>query len=137
MPYEPTIGFSGLTDIENDIELSLNDPEMPEVKEPEQPKKEQAEETGQKSKNFKNNEIFNTVVTWIRNNLMDNRCSWISSIFVGWRLFVGRVKWLPKVLVYTHRTKREDWVTFTKRYNSLLKQLDRSGLKRASWYDLI
>ena len=44
--YEPTIGFSSLTDIDYDIELDLDDPEAPEMKEPEQPKKEQDKETG-------------------------------------------------------------------------------------------
>ena len=41
MPYEPTIGFSNLTDIEYDIEMDSNDPEVPEIKEPKKPKKEQ------------------------------------------------------------------------------------------------
>ena len=132
MPYEPTIGFSSLTDIEYDIELNLDDTLTPEVKKPEQPKKEQAEKTVKTDKNFKNNEIFKTVGTWIRNNTWIVGAVGIIVIFAGWRIFVSRVKWLPKVLVYTHRSKREDWVTFTRRYNSLLKQLDRSGLKRAT-----
>ena len=132
MPYEPTIGFSSLTDIEYDIELNLDDTLTPEVKKPEQPKKEQAEKTVKTDKNFKNSEIFKSVGTWIRNNMWIVGAIGFIVIFAGWRLFVSRVKWLPKVLVYTHRTKQDDWVTFTKRYNSLLKQLDRSGLKRAT-----
>jgi len=132
MPYEPTIGFSSLTDIEYDIELSLDDTLTPEVKKPEQPKKEQAEKTVKADKNFKNSEIFKTMGTWIRNNMWIIGVIGLIVIFAGWRIFVSRVKWLPKVLIYVHRTKQEDWLTFTKRYNSLLKQLDRSGLKRAT-----
>ena len=132
MPYEPTIGFSSLTDIEYDIELNLDDTLTPEVKKPEQPKKEQAEKTVKADRNFKNSEIFKTMDTWIRNNMWIIGVIVLIVIFAGWRIFVSRVKWLPKVLVYVHRTKQEDWLTFTKRYNSLLKQLDRSGLKRAT-----
>ncbi|WP_438297748.1 DUF4129 domain-containing transglutaminase family protein [Sporosarcina sp. FA15] len=132
MPYEPTIGFSSLTDIEYDIELNLDDTLTPEVKKPEQPKKEQAEKTVKADRNFKNSEIFKTMGTWIRNNMWIIGVIVLIVIFAGWRIFVSRVKWLPKVLVYVHRTKQEDWLTFTKRYNSLLKQLDRSGLKRAT-----
>jgi len=132
MPYEPTIGFSSLTDIEYDIELNLDDTLTPEVKKPEQPKKEQAEKPVKADKNIKNNEIFKTMSTWIRNNMWIVGVIGFIVIFAGWRIFVSRVKWLPKVLVYTHRSRREDWVTFTRRYNSLLKQLDRSGLKRAT-----
>lgn len=132
MPYEPTIGFSSLTDIEYDIELNLDDTLTPEVKKPEQPKKEQAEKTVKADRNFKNSEIFKTMGTWIRNNMWIIGMIGLIVIFAGWRIFVSRGKWLPKVLVYVHRTKQEDWLTFTKRYNSLLKQLDRSGLKRAT-----
>jgi len=132
MPYEPTIGFSSLTDIEYDIELNLDDTLTPEVKKTEQPKKEQAEKPVKANKNIKNNEIFKTVSTWIRNNMWIIGVIGFIVIFAGWRIFVNRVKWLPKVLVYTHRSKREDWATFKIRYNSLLKQLDRSGLKRAT-----
>jgi len=132
MPYEPTIGFSSLTDIEYDIELNLDDTLTPEVKKPEQPKKEQAEKTVKTDKDLKNSEIFRTVGTWIRNNMWIIGAIGFVVILAVWKLFVGRVKWLPKVLVYTQRNRRDDWVTFTKRYSSLLKQLDRSGLKRAT-----
>lgn len=132
MPYEPTIGFNSLTDIEYDIEVNLDDTLTPEVKKPEQPKKEQAEKTVKTNKNFKNSEIFKSVGTWIRDNKWIVGAIGFIVTFVGWRLFVGRVKWLPKVLIYSYRTKQDNWVTFTKRYTSLLKQLDRSGLKRAT-----
>src|SRR5690606_17966046 len=48
------------------------------------------------------------------------------------RIFAMRVKWLPRILVFTSRSGKEDWETFSKQYTSLLKQLDRLGLKRAS-----
>lgn len=132
MPYEPTIGFNSLTDIEYDIELNLDDTLTPEVKKPKPLKKEQTEKTVKTDKPFKSSEIFKSVSTWIRNNMWIVGVIGFIVIFSGWRLFVARVKWLPKVLVYTHRTNQEDWITFTKRYTSLLKQLNRSGLKRST-----
>jgi transglutaminase-like putative cysteine protease len=132
MPYEPTIGFSNLTDIEYDIESNLDDPKAPEVKKPEKPKKEQAEKPANSEKNYKNRAFFKSIGTWIQDSIWILGAIGFIVIYVSWRLFVGRTKWLPKVLIYGQRSKRDDWATFTKRYSSLLKQLDRFGLKRAS-----
>jgi transglutaminase-like putative cysteine protease len=132
MPYEPTIGFNSLTDIEYDIELNLNDTKEPEVKELEQPKKEEAKKPIKTEKNFKGSEVFRTMGTWFRDNTWILGTIGFIVVFLSWRLLSTRVKWLPKVLIYAHRTKEDDWVTFTKRYKSLLKQLDRFGLKRAT-----
>ncbi|HJF34095.1 MAG TPA: transglutaminase domain-containing protein [Sporosarcina psychrophila] len=132
MPYEPTIGFSNLTDVDYDIESDHNDPKAPEVKKPEKPKNEQAEKPVKSEKSFKNRTFFNSIGTWIEGNKWVIGIVGFILIFVGWRLFASRTKWLPKVLIYTHRSKQNDWATFTRRYRSLLKQLDRFGLKRAS-----
>ena len=51
-------------------------------------------------------------------------------VMLAWLFYSKRVKWLPKVLIKMNRSEPEDWETFAKRYNSLLKQLDRFGLKR-------
>ncbi|KAA0941683.1 transglutaminase domain-containing protein [Sporosarcina sp. ANT_H38] len=132
MPYEPTIGFSGLTDVEYDIELDLNDSEEPEVKEPEQPEKEQVEKPVKKGNQYKSSELFKSIGTWIEDNIWIVGIIGFIGVLVCWRLFVGRVKWFPKILIFAHRTNEEDWVTFAKRFKSLLKQLHRFGLKRAS-----
>ena len=42
MPFEPTIGFSNLTDIDYDIELDANDPQVPEMNEQNKPEEEQS-----------------------------------------------------------------------------------------------
>ena len=43
MPFEPTIGFNGPTSIEYDIELELDDPEVPEMPKEERERLEQKE----------------------------------------------------------------------------------------------
>ncbi|MEK5037015.1 DUF4129 domain-containing transglutaminase family protein [Sporosarcina sp. FSL K6-3457] len=132
MPFEPTIGFNGLTDIDYDLELDLTNPESPEMKEPEQPKQEQKEAPVKEEKDFDIGKYFNSMGSWLKDN------SWIIVAgatvlaFIIWRLFVVRVKWLPRVLIYASRSGKEDWVTFDKQYTSLLKQLNRLGLKRAN-----
>jgi hypothetical protein len=130
IPYEPTIGFSNLTDIEYDIEMDRNDPEAPVIKEPEKPKKEQIEKPVKAEKNFELSAIFKSIGSWIGINKWVIITVGLIMALIAWQLFVSRVKWLPKILIHIHKSERDDWVTFTKRYKSLLKQLDRSGLKR-------
>lgn len=131
MPFEPTIGFSGLAQIDYDVELDLTDTEVPEVKEPEQPKKEPAKKPVKANKNVEFTKYVESITTWLKNNKWLMAVGLAGLAFVAWRLFVVRVKWLPRVLIYASRSSKEDWVTFDKQYTSLLKQLNRLGLKRA------
>lgn len=132
MPFEPTIGFAGLADVNYDLELDLANPEFPEEKEPEQPKSEQAKKPLKENKNVAFTKYVESIGTWLKNN------KWLVMVVIAvlaltaWRIFVARVKWLPRVLIYANRSGKEDWETFDKQYTSLLKQLDRLGLKRAS-----
>ena len=131
MPFEPTIGFSGLAQIDYDVELDLTDTEVPEVKKPEQPKKEQAKKPVKENKNVEFTKYVESITTWLKNNKWLMAVGLAGLAFVAWRIFVVRVKWLPRVLIYASRSSKEDWVTFDKQYASLLKQLNRLGLKRA------
>ncbi len=131
MPFEPTIGFNGLAQIDNDVELDQANPEVPEVKEPEQPKKEQAKKPAKENKNTEPNKYMESITTWLKNNKWLMAVGLAGLAFAAWRLFVVRVKWLPRVLIYASRSSNGDWVTFVKQYTILLKQLNRLGLKRA------
>ena len=131
MPFEPTIGFSGLAQIDYDVELDLANPEVPEVKEPEQPKKEQAKTPVKENKDAGLSKLMESITTWLKNNKWLMGVGLAGLVFAAWRLFVVRVKWLPRVLIYASRSSKEDWVTFDRQYMSLLKQLNRFGLKRA------
>ncbi len=131
MPFEPTIGFNGLAHIDYDVELDLTNPEVPEVKEPEQPKKEQAKSPVKETKNVEFTKYVESITTWLKNNKWVVGVGLAGLAIVAWRLFVVRVKWLPRVLIYASRSSKKDWVTFDRQYTSLLKQLNRLGLKRA------
>ncbi len=132
MPFEPTIGFSNLTDIDYDIESNLSDPQAPEVEKPERPKREQTKKPVIAEKNMGIGEFFKSINSWIKVNLWKVVISILVLLLIAWRLFIVRAKWLPKVHIYVYRSGKGGWITFAKQYKCLLKQLDRLGLKRAS-----
>ena len=132
MPFEPTIGFGGPATIDYDIEMELNDPEIPEMKEQEkpEPKKPEKVETIKKEYEFLN--MFSAFGSWVKSNVRMLIVTLGVVLFTVWRLYVSRRKWLPKLLIPIYRFGKKDWATYSKRYKSLLKQLDRFGLKRRS-----
>ena len=132
MAFEPTIGFSNLTDIDYDIELAANDPQVPEMNEQNKPEEEQSEKPVEKAKQFDLGSFFSPITSWLNANKWMIFTGILIVALVVWSLYHSRVKWLPKVLVRKYRTETDDWVTFVKRYKSLLKQLDRLGLKRSA-----
>ncbi|MFJ7936776.1 transglutaminaseTgpA domain-containing protein [Sporosarcina sp. NPDC096371] len=131
MPFEPTIGFNGISDVTYDVEVERAEPEVPEVKKPEQPKPEQKKTPTKVEKDFDLGKYFSSVGSWLKKNLWIVVVAITVLVSIAWRLFVVRVKWLPRVLIYANRSGKADWNTFDKQYKSLLKQLDRFGLKRA------
>ncbi|WP_342514343.1 DUF4129 domain-containing transglutaminase family protein [Sporosarcina sp. FSL K6-1522] len=130
MPFEPTIGFNNLTDIENDVVADIAETEMPDKEEPVPPKKkpEQAEKPEEANKSGKTSP---SISKWLKEHDWLWIVALVGLVLVGWRLFVVRVKWLPRILLYKYQSDAGDWETFIKQYQSLLKQLDRLGLKRA------
>ena len=126
MPFEPTIGFNGLTSIDYDIEMNKKDSEVSEMPKKEREKVEQNAEKDTDKDRFTFNEFWGTA-----NTLLKEKVRWILIIgvvllVIGWRGFKNRKKWLPKVTVDSG-----DWVTYSKRYKRLLKKLERLGLQRA------
>lgn len=137
VPFEPTIGFAGTTSIEYDIELDINDPEVPEMPEQErerheQEKAEEAEEAKKVDKDFDVDKVLGSIGSWIKAKIW-----WILGtagvlLAISWQLFRSRRNWLPKILVMYYRSGVENRAKYEKRFKSLLKQLDRFGLKRKS-----
>lgn len=131
MPFEPTIGFNGLTSIDYDLEIDRKDPEVSEMPKKEREKVEQNAEKDVDKDRFTFNEFWGKVNTWLK-----EKARWILAIgvlllIIGWGGFKNRRKWLPKVAVRFLRPDSGDWETYSKQYKRLLKQLERSGLKRA------
>ena len=134
MPFEPTIGFSGQTSIAYDLELKANDSETPEMPDQERERLEQEkkEETKQGEQDFDLSTTLDAIGQSVRKN-----SGWIIVsagvlLLGGWGLYLIRRKWIPKLLVSVNRSRIKDWDTFAKMYKSLLKQFDRTGLKRKS-----
>ena len=132
MPFEPTIGFGGASSIEYDIELELDDPEVPEMPELEREKlKQEAKPKDEKKESaFELTKFFDSIKQWIEAK------KWIllviltaSTIFIT-LFYRRRRKWMPKLLVQYYRFGANDWAKYSKQYGHLLKQLQRFGLQR-------
>lgn len=130
MPFEPTIGFSGASNIDYDLEIDQEDSTVPVPQE--QKEKPQAEE--KKDENtaaaFSFKDWFGDTLT----NIEENKgriifWSVLGAIFVA-VMYRIRSKWLPKVLIPASRMRKGNWRTFESSYMRLLKQLELYGLKR-------
>lgn len=134
MPFEPTIGFNGQTNIDYDIELDRNDPEIPEMPERKQKELEQekSSEAATENKPVEFSKALSAFKSWIGRYIWWLVVGIGVLLLVGWISFVRRRKWLPKVLISLYESDRKDWDSYEKQYKSLLKQLDRFGLKRKS-----
>jgi len=132
MPFEPTIGFAGTASIEYDIELDLDDPEVPEMPEQERERQKEKKAKGAADVNqgLELDKLLNTIGQWVKQNLWWVIGITLALVFAGWKLFTTRRKWLPKILVLNYCSGVEDRAKYVKRFKSLLKQLDRFGLKR-------
>ena len=119
MPFEPTIGFGGASSIEYDIELELDDPEVPEMPELEREKlKQEAKPKEEKKESaFDFTKFFDSIKQWIIAK------KWIllviltaSTIFIT-LFYIRRRKWLPKLLVRYYRFGAKDWEKYSKQYS--------------------
>ncbi|AOV06752.1 DUF4129 domain-containing transglutaminase family protein [Sporosarcina ureilytica] len=133
VPFEPTIGFSGVADIDYDIELNLDDPEVREM--PEQKREELEREIKEKEAKEKRTTTDRTLPIamneWVKDNIRWMMFGTAILFIIGWWLYVSRRRWMPKIIIPLYRAKDGNWHSFSKQYRSLLKQLDRFGLKRA------
>ncbi len=134
MPFEPTIGFNGPADIDYDLEMKADDPEIPEMPKKERDRLEQKKAEGEKKEAWTLNvtKAFETVGQSIRENKMILFILFALLALVSGGLYAIRKKWMPKVIISMSRSKIDDWETYANRYRILLKQLDRSGLERES-----
>lgn len=129
MLFEPTIGFTGSSQIDFDLDIENSDPEEQEVPErPEQPELEEEDEEAAAAAARGPGlwERLGDYVSDNRGSVLLGTAAFLTAIIV---LFVKRQKWLPKVIVPYYR-RRNGKQTFEKAYLRLLKQLDLYGIKR-------
>ena len=130
MLFEPTIGFTGSSSIDFDLDLDTEDqeePEMPERPEPAKPEEEQETAAAAGSNGPSIGEQINQFVSENRKMFL-----WIiiAVAAAGLILYKLRQKWLPKVFIPYYRSRKGNSETFEKAYLRLLKQLDLYGIKR-------
>ena len=131
MLFEPTIGFTGPSNVEFDLDLETTEPTDPEM--PESPTPELEEETeedntavGQKGPSF-----GAWLFQFIGENLWKMIWSLVGLSVLSALLYKFRQKWMPKVLIPYYRMRGGDNLSFEKAYLRLLKQMDLYGIKRA------
>lgn len=129
VPFEPTIGFSGVTDVEYDLEADSNE-EIPEEKQEEIERELEEEEKEKQEEAVEVREPLNFVKWWAGNS----RFIWsaIAALFViAALIYMTRKRWMSKIIIRRYRLKEKGWPTFQEQYRQLLKQIERCGLKRA------
>ncbi|RLQ91148.1 DUF4129 domain-containing transglutaminase family protein [Falsibacillus albus] len=132
VPFEPTKGFDNNVDYKYDQDIDKSSTPPPVKKEDQQPKKPEKkplqDQASNSSDGFSIKDLWGNIKEFFK---MHWGWTMISILFVaaiGWGIFRTRSRWIPHVLVLRYRRKTGDEV-FTNAYLSLLKQLDRSGLK--------
>ena len=139
MPFEPTIGFSGVNDIDFDVEV--NEQERDELQPEEREQLEQKEKDEKKEQTVK--EVVEekeqsvtlaqrgrSFVKWLKENRLLLALSTVVLVIAFIWLYKKRQKWLPKLYISIYRRKEADWSNFESSYQVLLKQLSLYGLKR-------
>ncbi|GEN83866.1 hypothetical protein SLU01_21780 [Sporosarcina luteola] len=132
MPFEPTIGFSNLTDIDYDLETDMSDPETPNMEERERPEKEKEEvPAATKSDDGGFGSFFKPIGDFLSKHKWIGIIGSVLILYIVWKIYSNRGKWVPRLLVHSYRKRKADWNLYKKQYKSLLKQLERFGIKRS------
>lgn len=129
MLFEPTIGFTGTSQIDFDLDVETSDPENQEIPERlERPEVKEQDETAAAANNNGPN-FWDRTGDFIADNKGAILIAAIAFLLLAILLFIKRQKWLPKILVPYYRRKNGKQ-TFEKAYLRLLKQLELYGIKR-------
>lgn len=129
MPFEPTIGFNGASNVNYDIESEEEDlKDQEELRQNEDEKKKEQEEQVAKKNKASSSGLLKFIPDWLRSGLA-------ISIIVGLLIagilgvvFKTRKKWIPRILVKANRQRPETFDTLAMQYEQLLKQFYRIGI---------
>lgn len=131
MPFEPTIGFNGVSNVNFDIEVAEDDvKEQEQIKRPENKKKQEQEKQAAKRKNAQEPWLLQIIPEWLRSWTVISVIIGVAIALVGIGSYATRKKWLPRLIVRRSRSKSEGWETFAIQYEQLLKHLNRVGIKK-------
>ncbi|PFA68795.1 transglutaminase [Bacillus sp. AFS015802] len=131
VPFEPTVGFSN--NVSYQYDLDVPDPENNEVPVPEQkdtPKKplQPEEDTASPGDGFSLSGLWDDAKSFVADNWGKIVMVSILLIIITFALYLVRRRWMPYLLILYYRGKSSDDV-FSEAYLSLMKQLERYGLK--------
>ncbi|GIN42298.1 transglutaminaseTgpA domain-containing protein [Heyndrickxia oleronia] len=133
VPFEPTIGFRNTSIFNNDVEQTSqvnNTDQKDETEALEKDKKETDLTKGTSSEdNFSFSELWSKITTYLNKHWLLLTSILLMICLISYVAYVKRSKWIPYLLIWKYRNKR-DSNTFIKAYLSLLKQLERYGLKK-------
>lgn len=129
IPFEPTIGFSGTTDITYDLDEETVDQELSET-EQEQPEPE-VEEKEEEKKDVTEKKGAYDLRTSLQGKSILIALGIAIFFTIGFVIYLTRRRWMSQVMIRRNRFGEVGWETFKSQYDQLLKQLDRIGLKRA------
>lgn len=131
MLFEPTIGFTGSSSIDFDLELDPTDPEQPDPQErPETQKPANAED--EEVVISSQSAFWNRLTEFIASNRWKLIWAIVAMGVVVAILFKIRHRWMPKFLISYYRMRGQEPVQFEKAYLRLLKQLELYGIHRKS-----
>ncbi|WP_432353002.1 transglutaminase-like domain-containing protein [Sporosarcina sp. A2] len=132
MPFEPTIGFNGISNVNFDIELEDNDVKEPELlKQPEKKKQEQAAQAA-KRKRAHEPWLLKIIPDWLRSGVAITTVIGITIAVIAGALYQTRKRWLSRIAVRRSRKKAGNWETFVFQYEQLLKHLNRIDIEKPS-----
>ncbi|PTY77995.1 hypothetical protein B5V89_12360 [Heyndrickxia sporothermodurans] len=132
VPFEPTMGFVNNSVFNNDLttkaQAASTTPKEEEVKK--KPQKEQeADNETTSSDGFSFTNLWEKTTKVFQDHWMFIVISIIIVMLISGFIYLKRSKWLPYILIWKYRA-RNDTETFSKAYLSLLKQLERFGLRK-------
>ncbi|AIY04690.1 transglutaminase-like cysteine protease [Planococcus sp. PAMC 21323] len=129
MLFEPTIGFTGSSAIDFDLELDPADPEQPDpeaLPETQEPESVDEEEVVMPSQS----DFWNRLTDFVSINRWKFIWGIVVIAIVSAILFKIRYRWMPKLLISYYRLRGHESVQFEKAYLQLLKQLELYGINR-------
>jgi transglutaminase-like putative cysteine protease len=132
VPFEPTAGFSNNVSYEDDLEQPETDetpiPETPEQEEQNKPLQPEKEVTTSGEEEFSLEQLWTDTKTFFKENWGKMLVGLALLLVLVAVLYGIRRRWLPYFLIFYYRRKNEEHI-FSSAYISLMKQLERYGLK--------
>ena len=130
MLFEPTIGFSGSSDIDFDLDVDAAGTEEQELPEPTDPTQSEGLDNDEAAAAAGGPSNWDRLQGFLADHFTKIFWGTVSLLAAGLILFKIRQKWMPKLFISYYRLKGDNSRSFEKAYLRLLKQLDLYGLKR-------